>query len=208
MGHDGRQACPDTDGYTLAYQSSKPISLVTDDEVDLGVGGPFWRGYWALRTVGFSGDEEGATDSFLPGGVGVGGVVGEPGFGGGFGRNFADLMAIVRRFVANKPPWARGSANLWRAGLASGRRFILRRAPSVWTQSQTPTHLFVWTQSQTPTHLFAWPATKVGVSRFIAESGCLTISPSHDFAAESGCLTIPRWARNGLYVFGGWVWCG
>ena len=59
------------------------------------------------------------TDSFLPGGVGAGGVVGEPGFGGGFGRNFARLRPTFRRFVHNAPPWARGSSHLWRAALHS-----------------------------------------------------------------------------------------
>ena len=58
---------------------------MTDDGIDLGVNRPIWSSHWALHTMGFAGEEEGVTDSFLLGGVGVGGVVGEPGFGGGFG---------------------------------------------------------------------------------------------------------------------------
>ena len=53
MGHYGRQACPDDEGYNIDYQYDKPISFVTDDEVHLGVDGPFWSGHWALDTVGF-----------------------------------------------------------------------------------------------------------------------------------------------------------
>lgn len=59
------------------------------------------------------------TDSFLLGGVGAGGVVGEPGFGGGFRRNFVRLRPTFRHFVHNAPPWARGSAHLWRAAFHS-----------------------------------------------------------------------------------------
>ena len=92
---------------------------MTDDGIDLGVNRPIWSGYWALNAVGFAGEEKGMTDAFLPGGVGAGGVVGEPGFGGGFGRNFARLRPTFRRFVHNAPPWARGSAHLWRAAFHS-----------------------------------------------------------------------------------------
>ena len=53
MGHYGRQACPDDESYNIDYQYNKPISFVTDDEVHLGVDGPFWSGHWALDTVGF-----------------------------------------------------------------------------------------------------------------------------------------------------------
>ena len=92
---------------------------MTDDGIDLGVNRPIWSGYWALNAVGFAGEEEGVTDSFLPGGVGGGGVVGELGFGVGFGRNFARLRPTFRHFVHNAPPWTRGSAHLWRAAFHS-----------------------------------------------------------------------------------------
>jgi hypothetical protein len=119
ISHYGWQARSDATAYSIDYQYYKPSSFVTDDGIDRGVDRPIWSGHWALNAVGFAGQEEGVTDSFLPGEVGAGGVVGGPGFGGGFGRNFAGLRPPFRRFVHHAPPWARGSAHLWRAAFHS-----------------------------------------------------------------------------------------
>lgn len=46
---------------------------MNDGAINLGVNRPIWSGHWALNADGFAGEEEGVTDSFLPGEVGVGG---------------------------------------------------------------------------------------------------------------------------------------
>ena len=65
---------------------------------------------------------------------GRGRVVGEPGFGGGFGRNFARLWPIFRRFVHNcaalgarKRPSLAGGVSFYREHL---QPIFTRRCPS------------------------------------------------------------------------------
>ena len=90
-----------------------------DDGINLGVNRAFGSGHWALNEVGFVGEEEGVLDSFLPGEVGAGGVVLSWVLG-------VDLVEILRAsgllFAISftiAPPWARGSAHLWRAAFHS-----------------------------------------------------------------------------------------
>ena len=113
--HYRRQAWPDAAGYSIDYQYSKPISFVTEDEVDLGVDRLFWGADWALNTVGFSGEEE-VTDSFyLAEWVWEGWLVSRV-----LGVDSGEILRASSRFSAvsfnNAPPRARGSGHLSRAG--------------------------------------------------------------------------------------------
>ena len=104
---------------------------MTDDGIDRGVNRAFGSGHWALNTVGFAGEEEGVTDSFFSGGAGVGGVVGEPGFGGGFGRNFAGFRPTFRHFVRNCAALAaRKRPSLGRAAFHSMRSIRSQFVPA------------------------------------------------------------------------------
>ena len=92
-----------------------------DDGINLGVNRPFWSGHWALNEVGFVGEEEGVLDSFLPGGVGVGGWLLSRVFWGGLGeilRASGRLFAIsctMRRPEREEAPISRaGGVSFYR----------------------------------------------------------------------------------------------
>jgi hypothetical protein len=107
----------DTAASSIGYQYYKTVLFVKDDAINLGVNRPIWSGHWVLNAVGFAGEEEGVTDAFLRGGVGVGGVAGEPGFGGIWAKfcapqaDFSPFRSQCAALGARKRP-SRGRATL------------------------------------------------------------------------------------------------
>jgi hypothetical protein len=88
-----------------------------------------------MNAVEFAGEEEGVTDAFLPGGVGRGRVVGEPGFGGIWAKfcapqaDFSPFRSQGAALGARKRP-SLGRATLHEADETIGFAFDEARAVS------------------------------------------------------------------------------